>query len=139
MDHDEEDARRLRRLVGWFDTTDNEWATQALTRAVARAGRLLVAHQGFGPEHPVSATIAAADAYLEHPSAESYAAYFAAASRSYPFGAGEGCYRVVGAEDCGPGSGCRTGAGTLDQVASAVGAGAVLRAIKLRPAAQGDA
>jgi len=130
MDHDEDAARRLRRLIGWFDTSDNEWVTRALTRAVVRAGRVLVAHQGFGPEHPVWVTISAADAFLEQPCGESYAAYVAAASRSYPFGAGEGCYRVHGAEDCGPGSGCRSGAGTLYQIASVVGARAVLEAIR---------
>jgi len=133
MDQDEEAARRsLRRLIGWFDIASDEWATRTLTRAVAKAGRLLVAHQGFGPEHPVAATIAAAEAYLAHPSEEAYTAYFAAATRSYPYGAGEGCYRVDGAEDCGPGSGCRSGAGTLDQIAAVVGARAVREAIRRR-------
>jgi hypothetical protein len=110
VDADEEAAQHsLRRLVCWFDTMSDEWSTRALTRAVARAGRLLVAHQGFGPEHPVAATIAGAEAYLAHPSEQAYAVYFAAATRSYPYGAGEGCYRVDGAEDCGSGSGCRSG------------------------------
>jgi len=130
-DRDDEVARRsLRRLIYWFDTIEDEWATRALTRAVARAGRLLLAHQGFGPEHPVAATIAAAEAYLAHPSEEAYTAYFAAATGSYPYGAGEGCYRVDGAEDCGPGSGCRTGAGTLDLIAAVVGARAVRDAVR---------
>jgi hypothetical protein len=130
MDPVEEIARRrLRRLVFWFDTADNEWATPALTRAVARAGRVLVAHQGFGPEHPVTATVAAAEAYLAAPRTQTYAAYVAAATRSYPYGAGEGCHRVDGAADCSPGSGCVTGAGTLDRIAAVVGAGAVLAAI----------
>src|SRR5437762_14214591 len=133
MDQNEEAARRsLRRLIGWFDVTDGEWATMALTRAVARAGRLLVAGQGFGPAHPVAATIAAADAYLEHPSEETYMAYVAAATRSYPYGAGDGCYRIDGAENCRPGSGCRSGAGTLDQIAAVVGARAVREAIRRR-------
>jgi hypothetical protein len=135
MDRDDEGeaARRsLRRLIYRFDTIEDEWATRALTRAVARAGRLLLTHPGFGPEHPVAATIAAAEAYVAHPSEEAYAEYFAAATRSYPFGAGEGCYRVDGAEDCEPGSGCRTGAGTLDQIAAVVGAQGVRDAIRQR-------
>jgi hypothetical protein len=133
MDRDDEVARRsLRRLIYWFDIVDDEWATRALTRAVARAGRLLLARQEFGPTHPVAATLAAAEAYLAHPSEEAYRSYFAAATRSYPYGAGEGCYRVEDAETCGPGSGCRTGAGTLDQIAAVVGAQAVRAAIRQR-------
>jgi hypothetical protein len=130
MDPDEDVARqRLRRLIHWFDRADNEWATRALTRAVARAGRVLIAHRGFGPAHPVATTVAAAEAYLAQPSEEAYAVYFAAATRSYPFGAGEGCYRVGDAQHCRPGSGCRSGAGTLDQIAAVVGARAVWAAI----------
>src|SRR5688572_11622490 len=135
-DADEDAARlRLRRLIFWFDRADNEWAVRALTRAVTRAGDVLAAHQGFGAGHPVAATIAAAEAYLAHPHTQTYAAYVAAATRSYPYGAGEGCYRIDGAADCSPGSGCRTGAGTLDRIAAVVGARAVLAAI--RPAAPG--
>ena len=51
---------------------------------------------GVRPEHPVAATIAAA-------------------------------------ENCGPGSGCRTGAGTLDQIAAVVGGRAVQRRFERRP------
>jgi hypothetical protein len=80
----------------------------------------------------MAATIAAADAYLEHPSEETYMAYVAAATRSYPYGAGDGCYRIDGAENCGPGSGCRSGAGTLDRIAAVVGARAVREAIRRR-------
>jgi hypothetical protein len=134
MIQDDEVARRsLWRLIYWFDIVDNEWAARALTRAVARAGRLLLAHQEFGPNRPVAATLAAAEAYLAHPSEEARMMYFAAATRSYPYGAGEGCYRVEDADDCGPGSGCRTGAGTLDQIAAVVGARAVHEAIRRRP------
>jgi hypothetical protein len=130
MDQNEQAARHsLRRLIGRFDTADGEWATRALTRAVARAGHLLVAHQRFGPEHPVVATVTAAEVYLGHPSEETYVAYVAAATRSYPYGAGDGCYRVDGAGNCGPGSGCRSGAGTLDQIAAVVSARAVRKAI----------
>lgn len=52
--------QRLRRLIRRFDLAEDEWATLALTRAVARAGRLLVAH--FGPAHPVAATVTGAEA-----------------------------------------------------------------------------
>lgn len=131
MDPAEDVARqRLRRLIHWFDLADTEWATRALTRAVVRAGRVLIAQRGFGSAHPVASTVAAAEAYLARPSEEAYAVYFAAATRSYPFGAGEGCYRVDGIEDCRPGSGCGSGAGTLDQIAAVVGARAVWAAIK---------
>ncbi|GIJ46629.1 hypothetical protein Val02_35150 [Virgisporangium aliadipatigenens] len=133
MDRDDGPARHgLRRLIFWFDTVDHEWAARALTRAVARAGRLLLARPEFGPEHPVAVTVAAAEAYLSHPSERNRLRYFAAATRSYPYGAGEGCYRVEGAADCGPGSGCRTGAGTLERIADVVGADAVRGAVHRR-------
>jgi hypothetical protein len=128
---DEAEARRrLRRLISLFDTAEGEWAGRALTRAVARAGRVLLAHEGFGPRHPVAETVAAAEAFLDRPAEVTRRAYFAAASMSYPFGAGEGCYSLDAAAGCGPGSGCRSGAGTLDRIAGVVGARAVLAAIR---------
>jgi hypothetical protein len=102
------DRARLRRLVRRFDTAEGEWAVRALTRAVVRAGRVLAEHEGFDADHPVRATIAAAEAYLAAPAEATYAAYLAAATRSYPFGGD---------------------ARTLEEIASVVGARAVLAAI----------
>jgi hypothetical protein len=78
----------------------------------------------------VRATVARADEYAEHPTEDAYRAYADAATASYPFGAGEGCHRVpeLGAECC-PGSGCRSGAGSLHQIALVVGADVVVAAI----------
>jgi hypothetical protein len=131
---DEAARDALRDLVRWLDRTVG-WEPasvrrQALTRAIAAAGRVLVAHSGFSAGHPVVATVAAADAYVRHLTEETADAYFAAATRSYPYGAGEGCYALRGGDDCEPDSGCRTGAGSLYQVAVAVGASAVIAAIK---------
>jgi hypothetical protein len=131
-----EEATRegLRDLVRWLDrTVGDETASvrrQALAHVTAAAGRVLVARLGFGTDHPVVATVAAADRFVAQPTEETADAYLAAATRSYPYGSGDGCYALAGSEGCEPGSGCRTGAGSLEQMASAVGAVAVVAAIR---------
>jgi len=134
---DEEFSQRaLRGLIRRLDMTDStEWdptsaRVQALTRAIAAAGRVLIRHKGFRDGHPVLKTLAAAEDYSRWPSEQAYKAYFDAATRSFPYGAGEGCYKVRGSTSCERGNGCWSGAGSLDQVASAVGAQAVIAAIK---------
>ena len=128
---------RLRALVSWFDVTltnasvdqDRQSGRQALTFAIAATGRLMIERQGVGDDHPVARTLAAADTYLHRPTAETYQAYQLAATGSYPFGAGDGCYAMEGFNGCGPGSGCRSGAGSLMSMAMTLGADAVLAAI----------
>jgi hypothetical protein len=135
--HDDESAvTSLRALIRQFDLDraadydPTSFTTQATTRAVAAAGRVLVRHLVLADDHPVRRTIATADAYAAHPTEEAYDAYFDAATHSYPYGAGEGCLKINGSTSCEPGEGCRSGAGSLDQIASAAGAVAVVAAIK---------
>jgi len=134
---DEEAALgRLLSVVRWFDETVSvaepaSPAVQALTRSIAAAGRVLVQHEHLPDGHPVRQTITRADEYAAEPGPDTYASYADAATRAYPFGAGDGCHRVPElAYNCDPGSGCRSGAGSLYQVALAVGARAVLAAIE---------
>jgi hypothetical protein len=134
---DEESSQRaLRDLIRRLDLTDStdrdptSARVQALTRTIAAAGRVLIRDQAFPDGHPVPKTLAAAEHYSRRPSEQAFRAYFDAATRSYPYGAGEGCYKVRGSTSCEPGSGCRSGAGSLDQVAAVVGAPAVTAAIE---------
>ncbi|NOU26754.1 MAG: hypothetical protein HOO96_02515 [Polyangiaceae bacterium] len=124
--------RALRGLVGWLDDTVGAGLVsvrmQVLVRCTVAAGLVLVRYHGWDGPHPVAITLAAAEAYARLPSEAAHDAYFAAATNSYPYGAGDGCYGMAGA-GCAPGSGCRTGAGTLMCVAHEVGEAAVLEAI----------
>jgi hypothetical protein len=103
---------------------DHGIAAQILARAVAAVGRPLLAH---APAPTIAATIAAAEAYADDPGDETWRAYFACATDSYPYGAGEGHYGIEAG--CEPGSGCVTGAGTLVSVAAMVGFDAVVDAL----------
>lgn len=126
--------RELDRVVA-SDGESTTLAVQALTRAIAAAGRVLVAKLGLGKTSPVWLTVAAADRYTARPCEDTYEAYIWAATDSYPYGAGDGCLRIIGDESCAPGSGCVSGAGSLEQVAITTGASAVLGAlsVELRP------
>jgi hypothetical protein len=123
---------RLVSLIGHLDRTiadryvAESFRSQLLTRAVAAAGRALLA---CSPVDVLEHTVAAADAYVAAPSEETFAAYYVAATSSYPYGQGDGCYSVVPGLGCGPGSGCRTGAGTLVEVALVIGDDRTLDAI----------
>jgi hypothetical protein len=100
-------------------------AAQALARAVAAAGRPLLEQE---PIPQIAATLAAAEAYARAPSDETHLVYFERATSSYPYGSGEGHYGVE-TQSCEPGTGCRSGAGTLFFAASAVGFDVVIRAL----------
>jgi hypothetical protein len=115
-------------LISWLDlacatASPASFQKQLLTRAIAAAGYELVKKKNFPADHPVIATIKAAEAYLLAPTDETFAGYFSAATNSYPFGAGEGCYaiRELGYPGCEPGSGCMSGAGSLYNIAHATG------------------
>jgi hypothetical protein len=89
-------------------------AAQALARAVAAVGRpLLVRHPDGLSSARISATLAAAEAYARDPGDPTELALFERATDSYPFGPGEGHYGTTERDGCEPGSGCRSGAGTL--------------------------
>ncbi|MEZ4249159.1 MAG: hypothetical protein R3B99_13070 [Polyangiales bacterium] len=75
----------------------------------------------------LESTLRAARDVVEGPTGEegdeAWAELSRAATRSYPFGPGDGCHCVdaLGVQGCGPGSGCRSGAGTFDSIALTVG------------------
>lgn len=137
------DGRSADEALAWFvreldlaamtDWGSESWSTafvvQVMTRAIAAGGRVLIAEMGFGADHPVSRTLVAADDYSRQPSENAYDAYVAAATNSYPYGAGDGCLTINEAGSCGPGSGCTSGFGSLAQIAAQAGAPAVLAAL----------
>jgi hypothetical protein len=104
---------------------------QILTRSIIAAGHELVEKQHFSPDHPVVITLWAAETYCHTPDPVHFALYFKAATASYPFGSGEGCYAIKECGYCGcqPGSGCPSGAGSLYSIASEVGIQVVWQAI----------
>ena len=111
--------RQLRTLVTTIDLAvarepEHGLAAQALARAVAAVGLPLLARHPDGPQSPrISATLAAAEAYARDPDDRTERALYECATDSYPFGPGEGHYGTTERDGCEPGSGCRSGAGTL--------------------------
>ncbi|GAB4122127.1 MAG: hypothetical protein Fur005_16870 [Roseiflexaceae bacterium] len=73
----------------------------------------LLRQQGDLPT--ITATIVAAELFVRKPSVEHYTAYQHAATNSYLFGSGDGCYAIeaTGYQGCQPGSGCISGSGRL--------------------------
>ncbi|MFC0431401.1 hypothetical protein [Kutzneria buriramensis] len=120
-------AARLRELISHYDRLlmgQDEIVTPErveLARMTAAAGRLLFRHKGWDDSHPVARTLAAADAFVAGPSDDTYSEYVRVATNSYPFGAGDGCFKLPGYDSCEPGSGCTTGAGSLWSIASVIG------------------
>lgn len=107
----------LLRLITWLDLHSQGGEMDSLprlmlARAVAAEG--LTLPEGLTQEN-IQRTIHAAVRFAHAPSEENRAQLFEAATASYPFGPGEGCYAVAetGYPDCEPGSGCRSGAGCL--------------------------
>jgi hypothetical protein len=131
---------RLRDLVGTLDRgvldalgADRPHGVEAqiLARAVVSAGRPLAEHAvtpARAARSAVAATLVAAEAYVQAPGDDTYDAYFKFATNSYPYGTGEGHYGI--GEECEPGSGCYTGAGTLYFVGREVGFGVVIEALQ---------
>jgi hypothetical protein len=123
-------------LIHWLDLTCSDESLdslprQILTRGVIASGKELMKKRAYPSNHPVAKTIQAAEAYSLTPTEAAFELYFHSATNSYPFGTGEGCYAVkeLGYAGCEPGSGCKSGSGTLDQIASEVGAEEVMRLI----------
>ena len=123
-------------LIRWLDLLCSEESLdslpmQILTRSVIAAGKGLVKKRAYPRNHPVVKTLQAAEAYSLLPTKVAFDRYFYAATNSYPFGTGEGCYAVkeLGYAGCELGSGCKSGAGTLDQIAYEVGAEEVMQLI----------
>ena len=120
-------AARLRDLIIHYDrvlTAQEEIVTPervALARMTAAAGHRLYEHQGWDQSHPVARTLVAAEAFVADPTDDTYSGYVRAATASYPFGAGDGCFRLPEFDGCDPGSGCTTGAGTLWSIGHTIG------------------
>jgi hypothetical protein len=107
-------------LVRWLDvriaTEPDGLERELLVRAFVATGPLL-------PATPSTAeTLRAAEAFLAEPTDARYDALTNAATDSYPFGPGDGCFAIeaLGHAACEPGSGCRSGAGCLASIAEAV-------------------
>jgi hypothetical protein len=105
---------------------------EALARAVIAVGRPLLAHTRLAT---VAATLAAAEAFVRVPDEATERRYQECATMSYPYGPGDGCYAIDGHPDPEPDNGCRSGAGTLAQVAYQLGADVVAErlAVELNP------
>lgn len=107
-------------LVRWLDlrmaAVPEGVEREILARALA-AGPLLP------PMPTVDQTLEAARVFLADPTDARYAALQLAATSSYPFGPGDGCFSIdeLGYTGCEPGSGCRSGAGGLVSIAETVG------------------
>ena len=95
-------------------------AVQALARCVVAVGPDLA--EGAST---VADTLDAAQTFVDDPTEAARQEYVARATRSYPYGPGDGCLALDGRACADPGSGCRSGAGTLAQVAAAIGADTV--------------
>ena len=126
----------LLNFISWLDlecsgASVEEFPWQLLTRSIMAAGHELVKKLQFPSDHPVMATLQAAEAYCRAPGSDTFAAYFKAATASYPFGSGEGCYAVkeCGYDGCQPGSGCSSGAGSLYFIAKEINCDVIWNAI----------
>lgn len=108
-------------LVRWLDVRiaaePDSLERELLVRAFLAAGALLP------PMPTLAETLEAARAFLVEPTEARYDALTTAATNSYPFGPGDGCFaiRELGRVGCEPGSGCRSGAGCLASIAETVG------------------
>lgn len=104
-------------LISWLDLACAEapltsLPQQILARAVIALGYVLYDKLGYAT---IAQTIQAAEQFALTPTLDNFAAYQSAATNSYPFGPGDGCYAIAltGYIGCEPGSGCRSGAGCL--------------------------
>ena len=122
----------LYELISWLDTicTDDDPAGleyQLLSRAMLAMGVELLCVLPFTAQPNVRATIDMLETYILEPCERTYDGYTAAATNSYPFGAGDGCFAVpaLGFTGCERGSGCRSGAGSLASLPPELEAGVV--------------
>jgi len=113
-------------FVRWLDieyskekqAMDQSLVNHIITRSIISFGYCVNEYKALTVKQfeNIQKTIKAASAHVLFPNENNLNFYFAEATNSFPFGAGEGCYSVEapGAEDpCGIGTGCRSGAGSL--------------------------
>ena len=105
-------------FIEWLDTlyaisySDHEkLLRESLARLTVAAGETPTVEPGSRVER----TLLAASHFLAEPTSGNWRSFFNAATNSYPFGPGEGCYGVqeLNHGACGVGSGCRSGVGFL--------------------------
>jgi hypothetical protein len=108
-------------LVRWLDmrmgVEPEGVERETFVWALVAAGQLLPAMA------TVARTLERARAFVAEPTEARYDALISAATNSYPFGPGEGCFAIkeLGYVGCEPGSGCLSGSGSLANVAGAIG------------------
>ena len=91
--------------------------------------KYLAAQSGERPD--LQQTLEAGRVYLAEPSEAAWGDFYRAATTSYPFGPGEGCFSVPAlGTGCGPGAGCRSGAGGFVDMAYGLGYPAVRDALR---------
>ncbi len=107
----------LLNLISWLDLECSSapctsFPQQILARAVVACGYRLLEQHAFST---IALTIQAAEQFVCEPTEAHFAIYQNAATNSYPFGPGDGCFALpeTGYSGCEPGSGCRSGAGCL--------------------------
>ena len=107
----------LLQLISWLDIEclvepPVSLPHQILARAVVAIGYRLINKLGLPT---IKATTEAAEIFALEPTIGNFNAYQSAATNSYPFGSGDGCYAIpeTGYPECEPGSGCRSGSGSL--------------------------
>lgn len=113
----------LLELIRWLDIEihnhpeeENNIYNQLLARATVALGYELLTESGPLPN--VVLTIRSAQEYALNPSQHNWDSFFFDATRSVPFGPGDACYSVmelsVNKKHGTPGTGCGSGAGSLD-------------------------
>lgn len=123
-------------LISWLDweyctrweSSSVSLPMQILARAVIAIGyELLQKRDG----ETIRRTIQAAEEFALEPQMDRYEIFQNAATNSYPFGPGDGCYAVPTEKysGCEPGSGCISGAGCLFHTAPVLNEEEVLQVI----------
>lgn len=114
-------------FISWLDISilehsDTSLFLETLARSIVSLGYKFVEINKIAKDHPFIATIKAAEQYSLTPSEENWEGLFEASTNSYPFGPGEGCYDINSSKytDCKPGTGCNSGAGSIDQIRLAI-------------------
>lgn len=104
-------------LISWLDLACSQASStslpqQILARAMVAVGYQLYKTLGY---KTLAQTIEAAEQFALEPTIGNFDQYQNAATNSYPFGAGDGCYAIpeTGYHGCDRGSGCRSGSGAL--------------------------
>lgn len=107
----------LLNLISWLDLECSKaplisLPQQILARAVVALGHVLNEKLDY---ETITHTIQAAERFALEPTIDNFDIYQSAATNSYPFGPGDGCYSIAetGYSGCEPGSGCSSGSGCL--------------------------